>query len=642
MDNLTIIIPFWNGHQHIHKILADIPTDIPVVIVDDHSDELLIVHRANTVVLRPETKRYFTGAVNYALEHTATDVLVLNQDVRLEGTEWLDILDKTRGEYALIGERIKGNHPAFPNGYVHGTFQFMRRDAIEKAGLMDAENYPLWGASALWQWQICRKGFKSLPLPSIPGMRHWHTEASRNKPRYGDSIVTLLQREPQNRDLLIRTPPLVSVIIPCYNYGRYLPDAMASLFGGESSLGLMDGQTFQSFEVLIVDDGSTDDTPAIAERYLDGWNGVRYIRRINGGTSAANNTGIEAALGKYISILSADDMREAWSLNDLVQAAIKNPHHIIYDELTEFGHGSRRKRWPLANYDFEVLLERNMVHAGILFERKAWEEVGGYPEVMKYGREDWAFNVAMGEKGYCGIKIERSGYLYRREQQNRTLTNVDGKWRQRFQIQMAQLFPHLYRGERTMACCGKGGSRSSSPTGVRSMSRNLIPSGVNMVLLEYHGGSVGSVNWGGQGSVPSGRYYRFGANPKDKLKYVEERALPCVVKQREHGKDLFSRYAIPEPVKAAVKATSGIDTATPKTADPQPVKMDTPVPIDEDLTVKVQRVECPDPGEHTVSEIFRLRLSAEQWQCLREKEIAGKNRLSVLRFSEEHSATVPA
>lgn len=637
MDNLTIIIPFYNGHAYIHKLLEDIPTDIPVVIVDDQSDEVLVLHRPRTLVLRPDRKLYFTGAVNYGIKYTTTDVLVLNQDVRLAGTGWLDILQTNRAKYAMIGERIKGNHPAYPNGYIHGVFQFMRRDAIETAGLMDEENYPLWGASALWQWQVCRKGFAVLPLATVPGVKHWHTEP-KPKQRYGDSIVSLLKQEPDKQALFIRTPPMISVVIPCYNYGRYLPDCLASLFGGESCLGPLPGQTFQSFEVIIVDDGSTDDTPRIAERYLNGWNGVRYIRRVNGGTSAANNTGIEAAIGKYISILSADDMREAWSLNDLYQAAIRNPHHIIYDELREFGGGVRKHVWPLATYDFDTLLERNMVHAGILFEKKAWAEVGGYPEAMVHGREDWAFNVALGEAGYCGIKIERSGYLYRRERQNRTLHNTDGEWRQTFRDQMVKLFPHLYRGERPMACCGNGGSRSTPIAGGRSMARSLIPLGADMVLLEYKGGNVGSLNWGGPGTVPSGRYYRFGANNKDRLKYVEERDTKFFLQQREHGKDLFALYVVAEPAK---QVSREVGTTNPPTLNPSPVLAEGPVPIPDDLTVKVQRVDCPEPSDLTVSEIFNLRLTMEQWQCLREKEMAGKQRISVLRFSGEHSV-VPA
>ena len=258
MQNLTIVIPFYNGHQYIHSLLEDIPKGIPVIIVDDHSEERLLLDRDNTVVVRPDRKGYFSGAVNVGLGMTRNDVLVLNQDIRLTGTKWMDLLTEKREDYALIGERITGNHPAFPNGYVHGVFQFMRRDAIQAVGGLDAKYYPLWGGSALWQWQICRKGFRSLPMERIPGMSHWHHTPTGD--RYGSSIRQLLVKESSEADRFIRTPPAISVIVPCYNYGRYLSDCLNSLIGGDTSLGRMPGQTFQSFEVLIIDDGSTDST----------------------------------------------------------------------------------------------------------------------------------------------------------------------------------------------------------------------------------------------------------------------------------------------------------------------------------------------------------------------------------------------
>lgn len=618
VNDLTIVIPFYNGHPYIHNLLSDLPADVPVVIVDDQSDErIAAISNPMVTVYRPAHKLYFTGAVNYALARTHGDVLVLNQDIRLTGTAWLDLIADKRGEYALIGERIRGGHPAFPHGYVHGVFQLMRRDAIEAAGLMDAENYPLWGATAVWQWQVCRKGFKVLPLDSIPGLQH------ERKPteRYGSSIRQLLRREPAAQDLLIRTPPLVSVIIPAYNHGRFLTDAIHSLVGGPTSLGDHPGQTFQSFEVIIVDDGSNDNTAELCKTLANPWQGIRYIRQRNAGTPAANNAGIKAAVGRYICLMSADDMREPWSLNDLYQAAIRNPHSVIYDEPVLIQDGKRGELFSVANYDFANLLERNMMHMGIMFEKKAWAEVGGYREQMRYGREDWAFNVALGERGYCGIKIPRSGYLYRRHGQNRTMTNTSLEWREHFRMQMEGLFPHLYKGEWPMACCGQGSKKSSAApsSAPRGLAPAALPAGNDMVLLEYTGNSIGSVTWGGPGAVPSGRYYRFGGNTRDGIKYVEKQDVQWFLDIREDGVQLFRRYAAPA-------------------AAPQP---DTIVAPTGDLTVKVQRIveddapDVTDPATLTVAQIKELELSVEDWKTLAEMESAGKSRVTVLEWAEE-------
>src|SRR6516165_447182 len=89
---------------------------------------------------------------------------------------------------------------------------------------------------------------------------------------------------------------LVSVVIPTYNYRHFVTDAVASALE----------QTYQPVEVLVVDDGSRDDTRARLTPYLDR---IRYIYQENQGLSAARNTGIRAAKGVWIALLDSDD---AW------------------------------------------------------------------------------------------------------------------------------------------------------------------------------------------------------------------------------------------------------------------------------------------------------------------------------------------
>jgi hypothetical protein len=90
-------------------------------------------------------------------------------------------------------------------------------------------------------------------------------------------------------------PPTVSVVIPCYNHGHYLANAVQSV----------SSQTLADWELLIIDDGSTDNTPEVAARFSDPR--IRYIYQENQGLSAARNTGICAAQGEYLAFLDADD-----------------------------------------------------------------------------------------------------------------------------------------------------------------------------------------------------------------------------------------------------------------------------------------------------------------------------------------------
>ncbi len=88
--------------------------------------------------------------------------------------------------------------------------------------------------------------------------------------------------------------PAVSVIIPAYNCSVYLPEAIESVLT----------QTYTDIEIIVVDDGSTDDTPEVVAPYLDR---IRYIRQSNKGLPAARNTGIRASGGEFVALLDGDD-----------------------------------------------------------------------------------------------------------------------------------------------------------------------------------------------------------------------------------------------------------------------------------------------------------------------------------------------
>jgi glycosyltransferase involved in cell wall biosynthesis len=114
--------------------------------------------------------------------------------------------------------------------------------------------------------------------------------------------------------------PRVSVIIPTYNHETYLAQAVDSALG----------QTFQSREVIVVDDGSTDRTPAILAGY---GTAIRAVRKPNGGTSSALNAGIRLAGGEWVAWLSADDFWEPQKLERQLEFAVANPHcAVIYTD----------------------------------------------------------------------------------------------------------------------------------------------------------------------------------------------------------------------------------------------------------------------------------------------------------------------
>lgn len=661
----TIVVPFYNGHETLGRLLDSLPRALPAIVVDDHSEAPLqlsqIERRENVTLIRPAEKGYFSGAVNTGIEACNGDVLVLNQDAWLEGDQWLDLVLLAQGNgYAIAGDGVMA-HPAWPNGYVQGTFMYMSREAISRVGLLNVQDYPLWGATAEWQLRACRQGFKALPVTPIPGFHH---EERKQGTKYGTAITKLLSDKPNDKALWLRTPPALSVIVPCHNYGRYLEDCINSLLGGETSLGRFAPQTFQSFEVVIVDDASTDNTREIGEGLADGWKGIRCIRsEKNIGLPNALNLGIANSFGKYITILSADDMRESWSLEDMYRIQERNAHSMVYDDLMWFGDGKRGvvattpngkgkqviSHYRLSDYQFENLLEKNLAHAGIMYPREAWKEVGGYPSVMRYGREDWAFNVALGIKGYCGVHIKQPGYLYRREGQGRTHTNSGFEWREHFRAQMEGLFPEVYRGGRPMGCCGGGKSRAgtrSSNGVVRGLAMATMEPVEGMELLQYEGGNVGKSPYYG---FVTGRVYEFGANDKYRQRYVDVRDVGEAGKNgflniMEGRKAAFSVVPTQPKAKqqepALATSSSSITTASSEstgnlffersmtTGDFEPVEI-TSGP--ESIAIAV------DPGEMTLVELssYIVGLSKEQLAGLLDAEKAGKARKGAISLLEE-------
>lgn len=659
MDNLTVIIPFFQGHETIERLLTSISAALPVHIIDDMSDPPL--QRAeymgeNVKILRLMGKGYFSGAVNVGIRSCKTDVLVLNQDTWFEDEKWFWLLKEKRKEYGLIGERIHGDHPAFGKlGYIHGTFMFLRRDMIETVGLLNATDYPLWGSTAEYQWRATRQGFAALPLPQVPGFYHERAHGEQ----FGSSIQKLLMEQPEKKEWLVQTPPLLSVIVPCYNYGRYLSDCINSLIGGPTSLGDMSGQTLQSFEIIIVDDASTDETPLVMEKLVDITKGIRGWRREeNGGTATTLNYGIERAVGKYITFLSADDMREPESLERLVRTCQQHPHSFAYDDIWLFHSNKRIKKWAMEDYDFDTLIHKNQVHAGIVFPKKAWKEVGGYPDIMGNGREDWAFNVALGVHGWCGEHVKEYGYLYRRENQNRSLQNTSPEHHEVFLKKISGLFPGVYRGERPMACCGKG---RTQPTGNPSMSlrsgaeglaakRGLTvngasggnmpqPSGAGMVMLVYTGRGMTAV-W--DGSATNTRY-RFGADGRTRGWVYKTDAGERGKRGFLNLKDSKGNYlfhvdetvpATPEPAPATkdVVLTPQPAGVTQTAAVADPTQKDPQVVIGEVLP------EYPNPSDYNATEIKSLVLSKEQWGLVYKAELADKARKTVVTYIEEQLA----
>ena len=176
----------------------------------------------------------------------------------------------------------------------------------------------------------------------------------------------------------------ISVVIPAYNAARFLPRCLESVFA----------QTLQPEEVIVVDDGSTDNTGEVAAAL-----GARVISRRNGGLSAARNTGINGASSEWIALLDADDL---WAPDKLErQAACVGPDTVlVYTGIRFFDDNGIREEVPAVDpISVNKMLQYcNPIPNTILVRRDAILQDGGYREDIR-ACEDWEMLVRLQRLG---------------------------------------------------------------------------------------------------------------------------------------------------------------------------------------------------------------------------------------------------
>lgn len=175
----------------------------------------------------------------------------------------------------------------------------------------------------------------------------------------------------------------VSVIIPAYNAMQFLPDAVDSVLQ----------QTFRDYEVILINDGSTDGIESWAAQVTDPR--ARLISQVNQGLASARNTGLSDAQGEYIAFLDADDLWEATKLEKQVQILDRYPDvGLVYTWVGSVdvqGNIRTKVRSNSIKGDaWETLIKHNVIECGsvAMVRRFCFEQCGGFDSRLKYA-EDW-------------------------------------------------------------------------------------------------------------------------------------------------------------------------------------------------------------------------------------------------------------
>jgi glycosyltransferase involved in cell wall biosynthesis len=201
----------------------------------------------------------------------------------------------------------------------------------------------------------------------------------------------------------VTNEPRVSVIIPCYNQGEYLDEAVDSVLA----------QTYQDVEIVVVNDGSTDAaTQALLADYRRPK--TRVINTANAGLAAARNLAIGQSTGAYLCALDADDRLEPSYLSKAVPVLDRDPSiTFVSSWLRTFGEESWD--WTPERCDLPTLLWEDTVLTAALVRREAVLSVGGYDTSMPVqGDEDWDLWLTLVERGHRGVILPEVLFHYRR------------------------------------------------------------------------------------------------------------------------------------------------------------------------------------------------------------------------------------
>lgn len=191
---------------------------------------------------------------------------------------------------------------------------------------------------------------------------------------------------------------LVSIVITCFNYAEFLGEAIDSALG----------QTYRTVEVIVVNDGSTDSTDAVATKYA---HSIQYHCQENAGVSAARNAGISIARGDFVVCLDADDTLASDFVEKCVSLLQAHPEAgFVYTPLMLFGRENGVSARP--QYELAQLKRTNFIHASALL-RATVLKTHLYEESVPEA-EDWNLYLTLAEHGIHGILLDEPLLNYRK------------------------------------------------------------------------------------------------------------------------------------------------------------------------------------------------------------------------------------
>lgn len=323
-------------------------------------------------------------------------------------------------------------------------------------------------------------------------------------------------------------PVQISVVIPVGpNHRELVIDAIDSLVA----------QTFLEWECIVVNDSGAPldwihPFVQVVDTYQD-----EAINRV----SHARNAGVKASKARLFVLLDADDYLQPNALEEMYRAYTTGTY--VY---TDWYVSETMEAYETPEYVPESVLQRLHHAVTCLYEKEAWEKVGGLDENLR-GWEDWDFIIALNAAGYCGRRVPKPLLYYRLFAGARREELFANK--EELVLEMYNKWHEYIDGEKVLMACGScGGGRGSlaAPPNAMQLGYSPDPTG-ETVLVEYIGEMVGPLTYRGQST---GQNYRFGQDPELKIKYVYAQDVDGLLRFTDTFQ-LFTSMIPNEPILAA-------------------------------------------------------------------------------------------
>lgn len=196
--------------------------------------------------------------------------------------------------------------------------------------------------------------------------------------------------------------PLVSIIVPCFNQAQYLEESLQSILN----------QTYGKWECIIVNDGSSDQTEAVAQQWVEKDSRFIYLKKENEGLCSARNHGIGLSKGEFMLPLDADDKIAPNYVALALDSFQKDTSlKVVYCKAEKFGNETGL--WDLQPFSLKAIAIENMIFCSAMYRKTDWERLGGYDNNMIHGFEDWEFWIALLKNGGNVKCLDIVGFYYR-------------------------------------------------------------------------------------------------------------------------------------------------------------------------------------------------------------------------------------